>query len=270
VGNFKPQADDALDEPGQRCLAVTEFLRDPALPPPLDLSVVDPALLADAPDRLPALAADLVLSGDLARGGEYVDLLEHAQPPIEPESRPAARLAALRSVRFGLTGQMDQAVDAALAARGQLDEARLDLEHALAFRRNLTAITPWHAFEPTLLLARVLLELGDRAGAAELAANARDVLTALPDGAEAQQARLAELDQRIAAGQRVRPLAVPLTEREVAVLRLLRGTQSLREIGQELYVSANTIKTHTQAIYRKLGVSTRHDAVAQGKQAGIL
>ncbi|MGO9280516.1 MAG: hypothetical protein ACLP3Q_23810, partial [Streptosporangiaceae bacterium] len=97
--------------------AVTEFLRDPALPPPLDLSVVDPALLADAPDRLLALAADLVLSGDLARGGEYVDLLERAQPPIEPESRPAARLAALRSVRLGLTGQIDQAVDAALAAR---------------------------------------------------------------------------------------------------------------------------------------------------------
>jgi LuxR family transcriptional regulator, maltose regulon positive regulatory protein len=54
------------------------------------------------------------------------------------------------------------------------------------------------------------------------------------------------------------------------VLRLLRGSLSLREIGLELYVSPNTIKTHTQAIYRKLGVSTRHDAVAQGRQAGIL
>jgi len=53
-------------------------------------------------------------------------------------------------------------------------------------------------------------------------------------------------------------------------LRLLRGTLSLREIGLELYVSANTVKTHTQAIYRKLGVSTRHDAVEQGRQAGIL
>ena len=96
---------------------VTEFLSDPALPPPLDLSMVDPALLAAAPDRLLALAADLLLSGDTARGGEYVDLLERAQPPIEPDSRLAARLAALRSVRHGLTGQMDQAVDAALAAR---------------------------------------------------------------------------------------------------------------------------------------------------------
>ena len=198
--------------------------------------------------------------------------VELGRLPQAQEAADAARILAGRD-------DLDEAPQSSLAytatgavhaAHGQLDEARLDLSHALAFRRNLSAITPWHTFEPTLLLARVLLELGDRAGAAELAATARDVLTALPDGAEAQLARLAELDQRIAAGQRVRPLAVPLTEREVAVLRLLRGTQSLREIGQELYVSANTIKTHTQAIYRKLGVSTRHDAVAQGKQAGIL
>jgi LuxR family maltose regulon positive regulatory protein len=96
---------------------VTEFLRDPALPPPLDLSMVDPALLAGAPDRLLALAADLLLSGDTARGGDYVDLLERAQPPIEPESQLAARVAVLRSVRLGQTGQIDEAVDAALAAR---------------------------------------------------------------------------------------------------------------------------------------------------------
>ena len=51
-------------------------------------------------------------------------------------------------------------------------------------------------------------------------------------------------------------LGAPLTEREAAVLRLLRGSLSLREIGQELYLSQNTIKTHTQAIYRKLGVSS--------------
>ncbi len=65
-------------------------------------------------------------------------------------------------------------------------------------------------------------------------------------------------------------LADPLTEREVAVLRLLQGTLSLREIGQELHLSANTIKTHAQAIYRKLGVSTRHDAVARGREVGRL
>ncbi len=198
--------------------------------------------------------------------------LELGRLPQAQEAADAARVIAARD-------DLDEAPQSSLAytatgavhaAHGHLEEARRDLEHALASRRNLAGISPWHTLEPTLLLARVLLDLGDRAGAAALAANARDVLTALPDGAEAQRARLAELDHRIAAGNRLRPLAAPLTEREVTVLRLLRGTQSLREIGQELYVSANTVKTHTQAIYRKLGVSTRHDAVAQGKEAGIL
>ena len=78
---------------------MTEYLRDPALPPPLDLSVVDSALLAGAPDRLLALAADLLLSGDTARGGEYVDLLERAQPPIEPESRRCGACASRRQDR---------------------------------------------------------------------------------------------------------------------------------------------------------------------------
>jgi LuxR family maltose regulon positive regulatory protein len=121
---------------------------------------------------------------------------------------------------------------------------------------------------PTLLLARIRLEAGDQAGAAELAEQARAVLTALPDGTEALQARLAELDRRIGGSQEPHT-AEPLTEREAAVLRLLGGTLSLREIGNELYVSANTVKTHTQAIYRKLGVSTRQEAVAQGKRLGL-
>ena len=124
------QADRALALLEAR--VVTEFLRDPALPPPLDLSTVDPALLADAPDRLLALAADLLLSGDMARGGEYVDLLERGQLPIEPESRLAARLAALRSVRHGLLGQMDEAVAAALAARAIQDRTSLSDEWVTA------------------------------------------------------------------------------------------------------------------------------------------
>ena len=37
-----------------------------------------------------------------------------------------------------------------------------------------------------------------------------------------------------------------------------------REIGDELFLSQNTIKTHTRSIYRKLGVSTRDDAIARG------
>jgi LuxR family transcriptional regulator, maltose regulon positive regulatory protein len=192
-----------------------------------------------------------------------------------PKAQEAADAARLLAARDGLDEAPQSSITytaagAVHAAYGQLEAARSDLEHALRTRQNLSGISPWHTFEPTLWLARVLLASGDRAGAAGLADQARKVLTELPDGADAQRTRLAELDLRIAGPMRVLPLAVPLSEREVAVLRLLRGSLSLREIGLELYVSPNTIKTHTQAIYRKLGVSTRHDAVEQGRQAGIL
>jgi DNA-binding CsgD family transcriptional regulator len=61
-----------------------------------------------------------------------------------------------------------------------------------------------------------------------------------------------------------------LTEREMAVLRLLRGSLTLPEIAAELEVSPETIKSHTRAIYRKLGVHNRDDAVSQGQQSGLL
>ncbi len=185
-----------------------------------------------------------------------------------------AQAATVLATRSGFStvpqsGLAHIALGAVHAARGQLPEARSELEPVLEARRRLFGISPWPTLELHLLLAQVLLDLGDRAGAAERADEARDVLAALPDGTQALQARLAELDRRIAGRPRVVSLAEPLTEREAAVLRLLGGSLSLREIGQELFVSANTIKTHTQAIYRKLGVSNRRDAVEQGKQLGI-
>jgi LuxR family transcriptional regulator, maltose regulon positive regulatory protein len=66
------------------------------------------------------------------------------------------------------------------------------------------------------------------------------------------------------------PLPDPLTGRELVVLQLLRGSLSRREIAAELGRSPNTIKTQTQAIYRKLGVSTRRAAITRGLDTGIL
>jgi DNA-binding NarL/FixJ family response regulator len=62
----------------------------------------------------------------------------------------------------------------------------------------------------------------------------------------------------------------PLTEREIEVLELLRGSLLLREIAVKLRLSPNTVKSHTRAIYRKLGVSTRHEAITRGQGADIL
>jgi len=59
--------------------------------------------------------------------------------------------------------------------------------------------------------------------------------------------------------------AEPLSRREDEILRWLSSQLSLREIASELYVSYDTVKTHTRHIYRKLGVSTRRQAVAQAR-----
>ena len=153
------------------------------------------------------------------------------------------------------------------AARDRPSEARGELERALRLRRRVPGVSPWPTLEGLLQLAEVLLGLGDRA-AADLLDEAQELLTSLPDGAEAQLARVKRLGQKLA-GRSSGPSLEPLTDREVTVLRLLRGTLSLREIGQELHLSPNTIKTHTRLIYRKLGVSTRRQAVEQGRRVGI-
>lgn len=62
----------------------------------------------------------------------------------------------------------------------------------------------------------------------------------------------------------------PLTPREVAVLRLLPSPLSLRQIADHLYVSHNTAKTHPRALYRKLDVSTREQAVLTARRHGLL
>ena len=59
--------------------------------------------------------------------------------------------------------------------------------------------------------------------------------------------------------------APPLTAREAAVLELLPSLLSLDEIAARLTVSPNTVKTHLTAIYAKLGVRSRRDAVARGR-----
>jgi LuxR family maltose regulon positive regulatory protein len=66
------------------------------------------------------------------------------------------------------------------------------------------------------------------------------------------------------------PVPVPLTERELGVLRLLPTLRSFEEIAQDLTVSLNTVKTHVRAIYAKLGVRRRRDAVAVATERGLL
>lgn len=62
----------------------------------------------------------------------------------------------------------------------------------------------------------------------------------------------------------------PLTDKERAVLLRLPSHATYRAIGAELYISVNTVKTYVSAVYRKLGVSSRADAVAAARRCGLL
>src|SRR5262249_61189864 len=110
------------------------------------------------------------------------------------------------------------------AAQGKLDQARTELEHALRRRRRVPGISPWPTLEVLLLLAEVLIELGDRA-AAELLDEAQELLAALPDGADAQLARVRRLRQELA-GLSHATVAEGRPAREAMRAPRLRGTRS--------------------------------------------
>ena len=158
------------------------------------------------------------------------------------------------------------------AAQGRAVEARNEFEHALADPPAMGRDQPrGRSLTAMLRLAQVLYDLGERAAAAALHRRGQGSADRVPG----RRARLSgpgctALERRLPARRGVQ-LVESLTEREVTVLRLLRGTAvPARDRRSELYLSPNTVKTHARAVYRKLGVSTRQDAIAGGRDIGIL
>jgi LuxR family maltose regulon positive regulatory protein len=153
-------------------------------------------------------------------------------------------------------------------ARRDLQMARAETEHGLniARRGGLRLDTVYGL----LSLAQIADEAGAPAEARDLRARARRQLAACPNPGF--------LASRVLAAGAPDPGSSPtdadsideLSERELAVLRLLSSQLSLREIGNELYVSLNTVKTHSRNIYAKLRVSSREQAVVRARQLGLL
>jgi LuxR family maltose regulon positive regulatory protein len=65
-------------------------------------------------------------------------------------------------------------------------------------------------------------------------------------------------------------LAEPLTDRELEILGYLPGYSTSAELARQIFVSVNTLKSHTAHIYRKLGVSDRSAAIARARELGLL
>ena len=163
-------------------------------------------------------------------------------------------------------------------ARGKLRAARGDLAAAAAaFER---AVTLARRVGSRLVIAHGLLERttverrrGAYTEARSLAREARLVLAGCPDpGIPGELLTKTERALQLTPRPSGTALAVDveLSERELTLLRLLASDLSQREIGSELYISLNTVKGHTRSIFRKLGVSSRAEAVARGRELALL
>ena len=109
--------------------------------------------------------------------------------------------------------------------------------------------------EADAALQPALSELNELADAGRLPSLAAEVV-----------AKLGEARSRASNGA----VLEPLSGAQLSVLRLLVSDLTIREIAGELFLSPNTVRTHTRSIYRKLGVRSRADAVARAETAGLL
>lgn len=156
------------------------------------------------------------------------------------------------------------------ALRVRLWLARGDVARAerWAAERGLTAAGPlvYRREVEHVALARILIARGARAEAAHL-------LDRLAAEAErgGRQGTLAEIRRlrggEAPAGSR---LAEPLSDRELEILRLVAAGRSNQEIADQLYLALGTVKTHVHNLCGKLGAQSRTEAVARGREFGLL
>jgi LuxR family maltose regulon positive regulatory protein len=165
-------------------------------------------------------------------------------------------------------GIAHHALGQALLQLGRVQEAERELERAEILRRSTNPRLD-HA-QTLLVLAQARIARGRLTLAATELAAAREHLDRF-----AGVARLVDLaddvERRLEEARAGSPRTVePPSPAELAVLRLLATDLTQREIGIELFLSMNTVKTHTRNLYGKLGVGSREDAVRQANALGLL
>jgi ATP/maltotriose-dependent transcriptional regulator MalT len=151
--------------------------------------------------------------------------------------------------------------------RGRLLEAERELARALELaRRGAGAVELAAAL---LALARVRQSRGEREEVRALLEEARRALAGSEDVGTLERA-LSAAERAMRPAPRTPDRGDELTDRELSVLRLLASELSRRQIADALFVSLDTVKTHTRGIYRKLGASSREQAVGRAREAGLL
>ena len=155
------------------------------------------------------------------------------------------------------------------AERGDAASAHADALIAARLMAIQQAFIPWFGAQARWALAQAQLRLGDLDAARTYAAEAlREVQKDPGSTILREQIERGRLEIEEAGGGAHGTHA--LTTAELRTLQYLPTHMSLREIGERLYVSRNTVKTHTVAIYRKLEASSRSEAVGRARALGLL
>ena len=154
--------------------------------------------------------------------------------------------------------------------RGDVPAARQELVSAQRLRHLLTYALPHFAVQARIELARVHFALADLPGARTLMREVDELLRRRPGlgnlAGEAPALRAQLAKERDSNG----PGASALTGAELRLLPMLSTHLSFPEIAGELFLSRNTIKSEAISIYRKLGASSRSQAVARSRELGLL
>ena len=152
---------------------------------------------------------------------------------------------------------------------GNLDQAEQDLARAQLLQPQATHALPYYAVQARLELIRAYLALTDVAAAQTVVREVDDLLRwrpdlgTLPDQADQLRSQLDHLRGELIG-------ASSLTVAELRLLPLLPTHHSFREIGQHLHLSQHTVKSQALSIYRKLGASSRGQAVQRARTLGLL
>ena len=158
---------------------------------------------------------------------------------------------------------------ALVAAQGQPeDRATPTLAHAHRAVALAVESPTWSSVQCREILARAELAIGKASAARAVLSEAQRLVNEVGDDALRDRVKLTW--RRIAA----HPLDVrggsTLTRAEMRVLRLLPTHLSFGQIGERLFVSRNTVKTQAVSAYRKLGVTSRREAVEKGVALGLI
>jgi LuxR family maltose regulon positive regulatory protein len=228
------------------------------------------ALFAEAAqeaDRLGATDTRVVAIGERS-------LLAAAQNDL-PAAHRLARDAERLTEEGNLSGYGTTAIAVAASARTSLRHgdwvaARAWLERLRGLMPSVReGLFPWFAVQAQLEFARAYLALRDTDEVQSLLGELHELLRERPyvgvlvDEVETLERELAETPDSGGVNR-------TLTPAELRLLPYLATHLSFREIGEQLYVSRNTIKTQAISVYRKLGVTSRSEAIACAARLGLV